>query len=106
MGQLPHLFTNEDWQMQRLISLIAGSIRKGNTYVKDSLIAWLNGGSASAEWIQRFATELEDLADKDAPEVQVFECFESFETIPFLGRFVARENPALAAASNDEALPF
>jgi len=93
-GTLPAVFDTEA-EARRCIRAISSSVRAGNVYVKDSLLKYMQK-SSPPEWNEIFLAELEDLTDKDNPEIRLD------DDIPFLGKFEEKTNPA----SEEENLPF
>jgi len=94
-GELPSVFESED-SARNCVKAIASSIRAGNAFVKDSLVAYIQETSPPG-WYEMFLSELEDLTDHDNPEIRLA------DGVPFLGKFEEQPNPATEAENK---IPF
>jgi uncharacterized protein (TIGR02391 family) len=93
LRDLPEIFPRCDEKKDEVIRLLGDSVRGGNPYMKTQLVGWLKK-AAPGDWVSGVASTLSDLTDETDPELYLPENGDSSsETIPFLGRFVEKDNP-------------
>ena len=98
------IFDEESWR-EACICAISTSIRSGNEFVRDKIKNYLSN-QAGKEWVSLFVNYLEDLTDTEKPEIYLPENGpRSPKTIPFLGKFEPKPNPAGACMEEDD-IPF
>jgi hypothetical protein len=105
-NELPDIFDTEAWS-ERCIEAISVSIRSGNEFVKDRAKDFLTHW-ARKEWVNLFVKYLKDLTDAEKPEIYLPENGpRSPKTIPFLGKFEPKPNPALGELMDEDGdVPF
>jgi uncharacterized protein (TIGR02391 family) len=98
---LKDIFTNER-EAKNCINKIVSTLRKGNAFMKDCLIKYLQTWDADSKWNEWIIEEISDLTDKDNPEIY------TPDGIPVLGKFEEKSNPSVEAQERhyEDDIPF
>lgn len=97
MSTLEDIFTEEK-EIEACVDAISTSLERGNEFLKNKLCSFMTRQSSSL-WRDAFVERLLPLTDPDNPEIFLE------DGRPFLGKFVAQDNPAGEMIEEDD-IPF